>query len=308
MADRYDDCTAVTELCVVEATTYGYRPDLGANIFFLVIFGVLGGIQLLQGFRWRTWTFVIAMALGCLTEVVGYIGRMLMNDNPWSSVGFNMQICCIIIAPAFYSAAIYLTLKHIVLTLGSQYSLLKPQWYTWIFIACDLLSLILQGAGGGIAASASSTSTQDIGSNLMLTGIVWQVVTLLVFAILAGDFILRVYRNRSNLTHSASEVLRNTKFMLFLGGLLLAYLGIEIRCTYRIAELAGGWGNDIMQNEVEFIILEGVMIVIAVMAVTAFHPGFCFPQMSQAKRVGSNGIVGEKDVSDRDSPDAAVRV
>ncbi|KAI4170910.1 MAG: hypothetical protein LQ343_004674 [Gyalolechia ehrenbergii] len=306
MADKYDDCTAVTEFCVIDATIYGYRPDLAANIFFLVIFGILGGIQMLQGLRWRTWTFMIAMVLGCLTEVIGYIGRILLNDNPWSGVGFNIQICCIIIAPAFFSAAIYLTLKHLALTLGSQYSLLQPKWYTWIFIGCDLLSLILQGAGGGTAASASSQSTQDVGSNLMITGIVWQVVTLLVFAVLAGDFFLRLYRNRSNLTHSASEILRTTKFMLFLAGLTLAYLGIEIRCIYRIAELAGGWKNDIMQNETEFIVLEGVMIVIAALAVTAFHPGYCFPQMSQRKRVGPNGIMGEKEVSEHESPDAAV--
>lgn len=188
-----------------------------------------------------------------------------------------MQICCLIIAPvsrypsflvlrpfadtfsqAFFSAAIYLTLKHIVLTFGSGYSRLPPRWYTWIFIGCDLLSLILQGAGGGTAASANTQSTQDIGSNLMLVGIVWQVVTLLVFAALAGDFFLRAYRNRSNQTVTATEIGQTTKFMLFFIGLLVAYLTIETRCIYRIAELAGGWQNDIMQNETEFIILEGV--------------------------------------------------
>lgn len=48
------------------------------------------------------------------------------------------------------------------------------------------------------------------------------------------------------------------------------------------------------------------MIVIAALAVTAFHPGYCFPQMSQRKRVGPNGIMGEKEVSEHESPDAAV--
>ncbi|KAL8937646.1 MAG: hypothetical protein Q9211_003580 [Gyalolechia sp. 1 TL-2023] len=306
MADNYDNCTQVTDYCVVEATIYGYRPNLGANIFLLVIFAVFGVIQMVQGLRWRTWTFMIAMALGSLTEVIGYIGRILLNDNPWSGIGFNMQITCLIVAPAFYSAAIYLTLKHLALALGSQYSLLQPKWYTWIFIGCDLLSLILQGAGGGTAATADTQSVQDIGSNLMITGIVWQVVTLAVFAVLAGDFFLRVYRNRSNLTQSASELLRTTRFKLFLVGLTLAYLGIEIRCIYRIAELAGGWQSEIMQNETDFIVLEGVMIVIAVIAVTCFHPGYCFPQMSKPTR--PNGMLREKEVSNDESPDAAVRV
>lgn len=92
----------------------------------------------------------------------------------------------------------------------------------------------------------------------MIAGIVWQVVTLAVFALLGGIFFFRVLRNRSSLTPSANLVLQDTKFQLFLGGLVLAYLGIEVRCIYRIAELAGGWKNDIMQNETEFIVLEGV--------------------------------------------------
>ena len=34
-----------------------------------------------------------------------------------------------------------------------------------------------------------------------------------------------------------------------------------------------------MRNETEFIILEGVMIVLSVLALTIFHPGFCFPAL-----------------------------
>ncbi|KAL8930427.1 MAG: hypothetical protein Q9208_000611 [Pyrenodesmia sp. 3 TL-2023] len=298
MSDQYSDCTAVSALCPVEATTYGYRPNTGANAFFLAIFGVCLGIQLFQGLKWRTWTFMIAMTLGCFTEVIGYVGRILMHSNPWSEAGFNMQICCLIIGPAFFSAAVYLTLKHLVLTLGSQYSRLPARWYTWIFIGCDLLSLVLQGAGGGTAATASSQSTQDLGSNLMITGIVWQVFTLLVFAALAADFFFRAYRDGSNQTALAMEIRRSSKFMLFLAGLVIAFLGIAIRCIYRIAELVGGWGNDIMRNEGEFIVLEGVMIVIGAITLTAFHPGYFFPQMSPNKQVAPNGILGEKDLSE----------
>lgn len=99
MSDPYDDCTKVTDFCVVEETIYGYYPNLGANVFFLVIFAICGIVQLYQGFRWRTRSFLIAMGLGCLTECIGYVGRILLHDNPWSDVGFEMQICCIIIAP-----------------------------------------------------------------------------------------------------------------------------------------------------------------------------------------------------------------
>ena len=67
-----------------------------------------------------------------------------------------IQICCLIISPAFVAAGIYLTLKHIVLTFGTAWSRLRPVLYTYIFIGCDLLSLGLQGAGKMMRASAYS--------------------------------------------------------------------------------------------------------------------------------------------------------
>ncbi|KAL8660579.1 MAG: hypothetical protein Q9202_006433 [Teloschistes flavicans] len=290
MVGTYDNCTEVTDFCVVEATTYGYYPNLGANAFFLAIFALCMGIQFFQGVRWRSWSYMIAMTVGCLGEVLGYAGRVILHGNPWSSLGFQMQIACIIIAPAFFSAAIYLTLKHLILTFGPEHSRLKANWYTWIFIACDLFSLILQGAGGGIAASANTDSTADAGSHLMLAGIIWQVITLGVFLILAADFGFRAYGRRSTHSIAALELRRTLKFKLFLAGLALAFVSIFIRCIYRIAELAGGWGNSIMQNEGEFIGFEGVLIAIAVVCQTAFHPGYCFPQMYQRSNVGAHGL------------------
>jgi hypothetical protein len=39
-----------------------------------------------------------------------------------------------------------------------------------------------------------------------------------------------------------------------------------------------------MREEVEFIVLEGAMIVVAVTALTVFHPGYCFPVLATGKR------------------------
>ena len=97
----------------------------------------------------------------------------MLHNNAWSSNGFEIQICCLIIAPAFVAAGVYLTLKHIVIEFGASFSRLRPRLYTWIFIFCDILSLVLQGAGGGTAATAANGSNlQNVGTDLMITGIV----------------------------------------------------------------------------------------------------------------------------------------
>ena len=204
----------------------------------------------------------------------------MLHSNPWSSNGFEIQICCLIIAPAFIAAGVYLTLKHITLELGAGLSRIRPKFYTWIFCLADLFSLILQGAGGGIAATADhGSSLQNVGNDLMMAGIVWQVVTLIIFGGLVVDYTVRVYSHRSELEASAIKLINTTRFKLFTSGLFLAYLTIFTRCIFRIGEMANGWGNSIMQDETDFIVLDGVMITIATLCLTVFHPGLVFPEM-----------------------------
>jgi hypothetical protein len=218
------------------------------------------------------------LCLGCAAESVGYAGRLLMHSNPYSEIGFQMQICCLILAPAFIAAGIYVTLKHFALTFGESWSRLRPAYYTYLFIAGDVFSLILQGAGGGIAATADpGTSLLDVGTNLMIAGVVFQVVVLFVFGVLLIEYTVRTYRRHDRLSPSSLDYLHDTKFRLFVAGILIAYMGIFVRCVYRIPELSGGWKSELMRNEPEFIALEGVMITISVLTMTIFHPGFCFP-------------------------------
>jgi hypothetical protein len=234
----------------------------------------------------------IALCFGCVGEVLGYIGRILLNEDPFSGIGFNMQICCLIIAPAFFSAGIYLTLKHIVIGFGEKWSRLRPAWYTYIFIAGDLVSLVLQGAGGGIAATADDSNLQDIGTNLMIAGVVIQVVTLAAFGYLLVEYALRTYRRLNELSTESICLLQHARFRYFMGAIIVAYFGILIRCIYRIPELSGGWRSELMRDEPSFIALEGVMIVVAVAALTIFHPGYCFPALAKTigrKRKASNG-------------------
>ncbi|CAF9942381.1 MAG: hypothetical protein ALECFALPRED_009719 [Alectoria fallacina] len=301
-----NNCTSVSIYCPAEFTIYGYYPNLGANAFFCAFFALCLGIQFVFGIRYKTWTYMIALVLGTLAEAIGYVGRIMLHSNPWSSNGFEIQICCLIIAPAFIAAGVYLTLKHITLELGASFSRIRPKFYTWIFCLADLFSLILQGAGGGIAATANhGSSMQQTGNNLMMAGIVWQVFTLLIFGGMVGDYASRVYARRSQLEASAIKLMNATRFKLFTSGLVLAYLTIFTRCVFRIGEMAKGWGNPIMQDQTDFIVLDGVMITIATLCLTAFHPGVVFPEMQmhgKTNPIGEFTTAEAEKVHDGESP------
>ncbi len=98
------------------------------------------------------------------------------------------QLVGLTIGPAFLSAAIYLCLGRIIVVYGQHISRLKPRSYTIIFMACDFISLLLQSAGGAMASIADTQPDTDRGVNVMIAGLIVQVVSLTVFAVLCADF------------------------------------------------------------------------------------------------------------------------
>ena len=87
------DANCTLQLCPLEVTLFKYRPSLAANTIFLVLFAIAFVIHIVLGIKWRTWVFSSVIALGCLSEVIGYAGRILMWKDPFTFVGFMMQIC-----------------------------------------------------------------------------------------------------------------------------------------------------------------------------------------------------------------------
>lgn len=63
----------------------------------------------------------------------------------------------LILGPAFFSAWAYTILGYCIITLGPAFSLLKPKAYIAIFVTADIVCLILQAIGGGMAAVKAKT-------------------------------------------------------------------------------------------------------------------------------------------------------
>lgn len=86
----YANCTI--SVCPVELSVYGYRASLPFSIVLIILYALCAVVQLWLGIKYRTWGFLSCILLGCVTEILGYIGRILMWQNPWNDAGFIMQI------------------------------------------------------------------------------------------------------------------------------------------------------------------------------------------------------------------------
>lgn len=266
----YRTCHEVSPSCPVEATTYGYYPELGPNAFLLALFAVCFLASTVIGIWSKTWTYTLALGGGTLLEALGYLGRVMQHSNPWQKAAFEMQICCLVLGPSFVAAAIYLTLKHFVLYCGPQHSLLKARLYPWVFVGCDFASIVLQAIGGGVAAGGGSSDNINIvnvGNNLIVTGIAFQVATMSACGVLVLTYLWRYRKGRaernaatekSDYEISKANGTVSRKMYVFGGILVLAYFTVLIRCIYRIPEMSGGWGNPLMRKEKEFLLLDGM--------------------------------------------------
>jgi hypothetical protein len=117
----------------------------------------------------------------------------------------------------------------------------------------------------------------------MVAGLAFQVFTLGIFMTLCLDFFLRTLARHRQLGEAAFDpafiALRaDWKFRGFLGALALATICIFWRSVYRVIELAEGWTGDLIRRQNLFIAFEGVMVVVAVLALNAFHPAVCFKE------------------------------
>ncbi|KAJ5080991.1 RTA1 domain protein [Penicillium angulare] len=251
-----------------------YQPNLPANAFFAALFGLLFVSQLGLGIWYRTWPFMIAMLPGLVLEILGYIGRILLHNNPFEFNNFLLYLICLTLGPAFFSAAIYICLGKIVIIYGESISRFRPRTYTTIFVSCDLLSLILQAVGGALASSAGDGDAKesDLGVNIMIAGLAFQVFSLLIFLILASEFALRVRNSPKSENDDFTSLRQNKRWKMFIFCLALATITIFVRSVFRVAELQGGFSSALANNEVALMVLESAMISIACISLTIAHP------------------------------------
>ncbi|TVY32923.1 Sphingoid long-chain base transporter [Lachnellula occidentalis] len=263
------------ELCSLDYAVLRYVPTYAGNLALTSIFGVFLVAQIVLWVFYRTHSFTVAMVCGLILEIVGYCARVQMHFVLFSSGPFLINIICLTIAPVFFTAALYLTLSRVIMHYGRHNSRITPKQYTLAFITADSIALVLQAVGGALADTASAKS----GTDVMVAGLAFQVISLALFIGLAGEFFWNVRRDRLVLraTNWAKRSVERPApdaggFKFFLAAFIIATLLILTRSIFRVAELANGFKSRLANNEVAFMVLEGGMMLLTGLLMTACHP------------------------------------
>lgn len=269
-----------------EAYYSGNYPSLGGNIALLVVYSFFFVLTVISGVFYHQWWFLTCWTCALILEVLGYVGRIWSNQNILSFDAFVMQLVCLTLAPCFMMAGIYYVIAQLTVIYGQQFSVLRPMQYSLIFIICDIISIVLQAVGGGVAAGALSVykSTQQ-GSNIMVGGLAYQVFTIALFQFFWYLFFFRVYKSyRKNGDADFNPRfahIRESKFLVpFIIGVSFAVVLIFVRSIYRLIELSEGWSSNLAVDEIYFMILEALMVCLATCVLAFLSPGLAYGKNS----------------------------
>ena len=143
-------------------------------------------------------------------------------------------------------------IRHLSINLTDrEVSRFNPRFITFIFVPCDILSLVLQGVGGALSAGAETIDETKVGVDVSKAGLIFQVITLAVFITLSTDYLLALKRSHRK---SATSLKKPLKTMVPL--LSAATMLILARCLFRIYELKDGYFAPAFRDEPTFIALE----------------------------------------------------
>lgn len=226
--------------CPVEAGFYVYDPSIGGNAVLLAAYGLLIPAVLYPGFRFSTLAFSIVLVAGLLLDLIGFVGRLLLNGSPDRQDYFVISLLGTLLGPTFISGAIILTLPHTLSLCGERVSPLRRLFAALLLFISTAGAAVLQLVGvvfvaynfGGIGVSQPRYFPSylhrfiftDIpiqragGAELIAGGLGVQVIALLGFVGLHFWFTFRVHTNRSLVDARHSAMCRTTRFKRFLFG------------------------------------------------------------------------------------------
>ncbi|RSH93578.1 hypothetical protein EHS25_007936 [Saitozyma podzolica] len=191
----------------VEYSNYGYILNHGATYAFIAIYSLICVAHIFLGVFWKLWWTLPTLALGTLVEVIGWAGRVMSINTLYWEINYGglwmydfnafvQQICCLVIAPTFYSAANYVLLGLLLDVTDPLYSSLDTRSIKVIFITSDVLCLLVQAGGGAWAGTSSGPNGGNSGAYMMSGGVILQLVVTIIFIGFFSEWLYRWRKDR----------------------------------------------------------------------------------------------------------------
>ncbi|CAF3566561.1 unnamed protein product [Fusarium graminearum] len=264
--------------CPASNGFYTYNPSVGGNAMLLTVFALLSIATIYFGIRSKTYLFSIILTAGLLLEVLGFIGRILLHSKRDDQGHFFLVLFGTILGPSLMSLAIFIVLPHILCIYGRPICPFRPLVAGLIFWGLAAVTIIFELVGVIFMAYETKSFSRKQGAAIAATGLAIQALSLVACTGLHFWFTLSLSTRRGTLDARHSQIYSSSQFKKFLMAMEMASALLIVYSFYRLVELADGIPGDVFQNQAAFMVVGGVLPLLAAGLLTIIHPGNAFAE------------------------------
>ncbi|KAI4859576.1 RTA1-domain-containing protein [Hypoxylon rubiginosum] len=308
---------------------YRYDPFEAVAAVSCALFGVTFLWSTFMTIQKRAWVWIVQL-VAIFMEVLGYADRIKSAGDPTNLNLYAVQFCVIILAPVLMAAAIYVVFGRIVVhVVPAQQRTMRllwvpPRWITPIFVACDVVALVVQLIGAVMVSSTQATDKNaakklNTGKNMALAGLAIQIAAFGLFTIVAARFHFTSRQFVTNLQSryedagsggtvsvkgSPRKINPNWRRLLY--AINISCVLVLIRSAFRVVEFAEGTDGAVMRQEWFMYVFDTLPIFLVACSLCFTFPGSYIPHMgfrvpkqpSDARELASQdgSIVGLREV------------
>ncbi|KAL6707518.1 hypothetical protein ACN47E_004088 [Coniothyrium glycines] len=241
-----------------------YTPTVAGGVVAAIVMFILFGIHTFRLIKNRTW-FCIPFVIGALCEGIGYSARAAARNDTLAKGPYIIQSTLILLAPILFAASIYMILGRLIMrTDSTDYSLIRATWLTKIFVGGDILCFLVQAGGAGILVSSSDAAGFKRGENVILAGLVLQILIFGFFVVVAGIW----HRRLGSRPTAAAAELPWARLMWFL---YAASVCITVRNLCRVIEYAMGKDGYLLSHEWPIYVYDFLPMMITLVVCIAWY-------------------------------------
>jgi hypothetical protein len=223
----------MSENGVPKYVLWPYTPTIAAGAIAAIVFILLTSVHTWRLAKNRTW-FCIPFVVGGLFETIGYAARAAAHNDTESTTPYIIQSTLILVAPILFAASVYMILSRLIRrTDSASYSIVRVNWVTKIFVIGDIFCFCIQGGGAGLLVQAKDADGFKRGENIILGGLILQILIFGFFVVVAGVW----HRRLSAIPTAAAAEIPWKKYILFL---YASSVFITVRNLCRVIEYAMG--------------------------------------------------------------------
>jgi hypothetical protein len=257
---------------------YLYKPSFSAAVAFAVLFGLLTIVHIfLAIFHRKSFCWVIIM--GAIWELASFILRTLGTRDQQNEAYATASTLLFLLAPLWINAFVYMTAGRLVYFLHPKKRLWgieavkMGRWFVWL----DILSFIVQAAGGLMMNQENGAKVIEIGKNVYMSGAGVQQLFILMFLGMIvkfhGDVLGLEQNDQLCDTNNSRRRVARWKWLTYT---LYAVLGlITIRIIFRLVEFSAGTDestNVLIGTEGYGLGLDAGPMTLALLLLATVHP------------------------------------